>query len=102
MVSDVWKTPNRAAVLDDNMFCPSFGCFGSLSLNTKMGALFACMFRLVTNHQEVICTQCYGNIYSIIYRWSFQIYILNCREDTSECQCTKSRFISAEGKEHKE
>lgn len=39
------------------MFCPSFGCFGRLSLNIKMGALFACMFHLVTNCQEAICTQ---------------------------------------------
>lgn len=39
------------------MVCPSFECFGNLNLPTKMGALFACIFHLVSNCQEGICTQ---------------------------------------------
>lgn len=47
----------QTELLVDNMFCPSFECYGILSLNTKIGALFACMFHLVTDCQEVLCTQ---------------------------------------------
>lgn len=47
----------QAELLFDNMFCPNFECHGILSLSTKIGALFACMFHLVTDCQEVLCTQ---------------------------------------------
>lgn len=47
----------QAELLFDNMFCPNFECHGILSLNTKIGALFACVFHLVTDCQEVLYTQ---------------------------------------------
>lgn len=47
----------QAELLFANMFCPNFECYGILGSNTKIGALFACMFHLVTDCQEVLCTQ---------------------------------------------
>lgn len=47
----------QAELLFYKIFCPNFECCGILSLNTKIGALFACMLHLVTDCQEVLCTQ---------------------------------------------